>query len=200
MTSLRLIRVGMGGWGRSWATLTARLGELAHAVAYVDVQPAMLQQLQTDLGVSADMCFRSLEAALVRTDAEAVLVTTALAGHVPVVLQALAANKHVLVEKPFAPSLAEAQQAVALAAAQQRVLMVSQNYRCLSRRANRCGAGPGRRAWAGKCGAYSVSQIRQHRAAGGTRALHACAPAAARYGDPPLRFDALRARSRAGND
>jgi len=129
MIPLQLIQVGMGGWGRNWAKLLAQLGELAYPVAYVDVQPAMLQQLQTDLGVSADRCFPSLQAALAATDAEAVLVTTALAGHMPVVLQALAANKHVLVEKPFAPSLAEARQAVDVAAAQERVLMVSQNYR-----------------------------------------------------------------------
>jgi predicted dehydrogenase len=35
----------------------------------------------------------------------------------------------VLLEKPFAPSVAEAQQVVDLAAARQRVLMISQNYR-----------------------------------------------------------------------
>ena len=129
MTPIRLIQVGLGEWGRSWAKLVAQQGELAYAVAYVDVQPAMLRQLQADLGVSADVCFPSLDAALAAIDADAVLVTTALAGHVPVVLAALAANKHVLVEKPFAPSLAQAQQAVDLAAAQNRVLMVSQNYR-----------------------------------------------------------------------
>jgi predicted dehydrogenase len=129
MTPIRLIQVGLGGWGRSWAKLVAQHGDLAHAVAYVDVQPAVLQQLQMDLGVSAEMCFPSLDAALAATDADAVLVTTTLAGHVPVVVAALEANKHVLVEKPFAPSLLEAQQAVNLAAAQRRVLMVSQNYR-----------------------------------------------------------------------
>ncbi len=129
MIPLRLIQVGMGNWGRSWAKQVAQLDALAHIVAYVDVQPAMLQHLQTELGVNAHMCFASLHAALAASDADAVLVTTALADHVPVVLEALAANKHVLVEKPFAPSLAQAQQAVDIAAAQERVLMVSQNYR-----------------------------------------------------------------------
>jgi predicted dehydrogenase len=103
--------------------------ELAQTVACVDVEPEMLRQLQDDVGIAAGLCFPSLQAALEATEADAVLVTTALADHAPVALQALAAGKHVLVEKPFAPSLADAQRAVDAAAAHSRVLMVSQNYR-----------------------------------------------------------------------
>jgi predicted dehydrogenase len=119
----------MGGWGRDWARLLARHDELAQTVACVDVMPEMLERLQADVGVSAGVCFPSLEAALEATDADAVLVTTPVGGHVPVALAALEAGKHVLVEKPFAPSLAEAQQAVELAEARGLTLMVSQNYR-----------------------------------------------------------------------
>ena len=129
MTALRLIQVGMGGWGRDWSRMMARHPEVAAPVAYVDVQPAMLEALQQANGIAPEQCFASLDAALAATDAEAVLVTTALPGHVPVARAALAAGKHVLVEKPFAPSVAEAQGLVDDAAAQGRVLMVSQNYR-----------------------------------------------------------------------
>jgi predicted dehydrogenase len=129
MTPLRLIQVGMGGWGRDWARTLARHGELAHVVAYVDLLPDMLRQLRSDMGVGEELCFPSLEAALAATDAEAVLVTTALAGHVPATLAALEAGKHVLVEKPFAPSLEAARQAVDLAEARGLALMVAQNYR-----------------------------------------------------------------------
>ncbi|HEX6292823.1 MAG TPA: Gfo/Idh/MocA family oxidoreductase [Herpetosiphonaceae bacterium] len=129
MTPIRLVQVGMGGWGRDWAKMLARHTSLAQVVACVDVEPGMLRRLQSDVGVAAGACFPSLDAALEATDADAVLVTTALDGHVPVALAALEAGKHVLVEKPFAPSLAEAQRAVELAAANGRVLMVSQNYR-----------------------------------------------------------------------
>ncbi len=119
----------MGGWGRDWAKLLARHDELVQTVACVDLLPEMLEQLQADVGFSPNRCFPSLEAALEATDAEAVLVTTPVGDHVPVALAALEAGKHVLVEKPFAPSLAEAQQAVELAEAKGLVLMVSQNYR-----------------------------------------------------------------------
>jgi predicted dehydrogenase len=129
MTPIRLIQVGLGGWGRDWARLLTRNADLAQTVAHVDMQPAMLQQLQADNGTAAELCFPSLEAALATCEADAVLVTTALGGHIPVALAALEAGKHVLVEKPFAPSLADARRAVDLAAERGLVLMVSQNYR-----------------------------------------------------------------------
>ena len=47
----------------------------------------------------------------------------------PLALEALAAGKHVLLEKPFAPTLADARRAVDAAAAQGKMLMISQNYR-----------------------------------------------------------------------
>jgi predicted dehydrogenase len=129
MKPLRLIQVGLGGWGRSWAKVLAQHADLVEVVACVDVQPAMLQQLRADVAVAAQTCYTSLEAALAAVAADAVLVTTAVGGHAPVALAALAAGKHVLVEKPFAPSLAEAAHVVAAAAAADRTLMVSQNYR-----------------------------------------------------------------------
>ncbi len=57
------------------------------------------------------------------------LITANLPGHVPLAVEALRAGKHVLLEKPFAPSVAEGRQVVELAARQDRVLMISQNYR-----------------------------------------------------------------------
>lgn len=129
MTPLRIVQVGMGRWGRDWARLLSQHPELVQPVAYVDLAPAMLAQLQADNGVDAERCFLSLADALQAVDADAVLITTALGGHVPTALEALEAGKHVLVEKPFAPSLAEGRRAVELAARRDLTLMVSQNYR-----------------------------------------------------------------------
>lgn len=126
---LRLIQVGMGGWGRDWASRVLPGFAQIEPVGWVDLSPALLEQVQAQLGVPAARCFLSLEQALAAVEADAVLITAALPGHVPVALAALAAGKHVLVEKPFAPSVAEAQQVVAAAEQAQRVLMVSQNYR-----------------------------------------------------------------------
>ncbi len=128
MSRLRCLQVGMGGWGRSWAALLQQHPDLIDVAGYVDAQPAMLELTQAALGTATPM-FTRVDEALRTTDAEAVLITTALGGHVPVARQALEAGKHVLIEKPFAPSLQEAHEIVELAAAHGRIAMVSQNYR-----------------------------------------------------------------------
>ncbi len=126
---LRIVHVGVGGWGPDWAAnALPRVGEV-EPVAWVDADAATLDAARARLGLPAGGCFPSLAAALAAIEAEAVLVTTPVRAHVPVALEALAAGKHVLVEKPFAPSLAEARRAVEAAEAAGRVLMVSQNYR-----------------------------------------------------------------------
>jgi predicted dehydrogenase len=91
--------------------------------------PAALEQARGRLGISPECCFTSPEAAFAAVEADAALVTTSLAGHVPAALAALDAGKHELLEKPFAPSLAEARQLVEAAAERDRILMISQNYR-----------------------------------------------------------------------
>lgn len=126
--AIRLVQIGVGGWGLGWGALVRR-SEDVELVACVDTNPAALALAQSKLGVPADRCFATLEAAFDAVESDAALITTTLATHVPVALAALDAGKHVLLEKPFAPTLAEARRAVETAAARQRVLMISQNYR-----------------------------------------------------------------------
>lgn len=127
--AIRLVQVGMGGWGRNWATNVIQPSEEVALVACVDLNAEMLVQTQQLLNMPEERCFQSLQSALAAVEAEAVLITGNLPAHVPLALEALQAGKHVLLEKPFAPTLAEAQQVVAMAANQNRVLMISQNYR-----------------------------------------------------------------------
>jgi predicted dehydrogenase len=126
---LSIIQVGMGGWGRDWARIVLQRDDTVTLVACVDADAAALALARRQLDLPPERTFPSLAAALAATEAEAVLVTANLPGHVPVALEALRAGKHVLLEKPFAPSLAEGRQVVDLAAARDRVLMISQNYR-----------------------------------------------------------------------
>ncbi|MBV9789917.1 MAG: Gfo/Idh/MocA family oxidoreductase [Chloroflexi bacterium] len=123
--ALRIIQVGMAAWGTTWAAIVQRSPETA-LVACVDPNPVALTAISADPTIAR---FGSLEEALQAVEADAVLITAAVTAHVPLALTALAAGKHVLLEKPFAPTLAEAEQVVAVAAATQRTLMISQNYR-----------------------------------------------------------------------
>lgn len=124
---LRLVQVGMGGWGRDWMKVTA-LERAVEIVGYVDPS-AEARTATIRAGASPKRVFPDLETALPATDAEAALVTTAVEWHVPVAVQALDAGLHVLLEKPFAPTLGEAVTAVRAADAAGRTLMISQNYR-----------------------------------------------------------------------
>jgi predicted dehydrogenase len=126
---MRILQVGMGSWGRYWLRRAVPQVPDAEVVGCVDVDPAALALAREQAEVPADHCFTSVAAALDATEPDVVLVTTTLAHHAPVARAALESGRHVLVEKPFAPSLAEARGLVDLAAARGLVLMVSQNYR-----------------------------------------------------------------------
>jgi predicted dehydrogenase len=99
-------------------------------VGYVDPSHEARERLQAELGVDPGLCFPSLEAALAASDADLVLGTVRTDAHFPVARTALEAGRHVMLEKPFAASMAEAKALVDLAVENGRVLAVSQNYRC----------------------------------------------------------------------
>lgn len=127
--AFRLVQVGLGNWGRDWATRVLPQLPDVELAGCVDVHPASLAEARRAGVVEQSRCFTSLEDALGALEPEAVLVTTDLPAHVAAVATALEHGRHVLVEKPFAPTLDEARRLVALAAQRSLVLMVSQNYR-----------------------------------------------------------------------
>jgi predicted dehydrogenase len=98
-------------------------------VAYVDADKAALEALQAETGVPAALCFPSLSAALEAVECDAMLGVLRTDAHFAAVTEALEAGLHVLVEKPFMATLAEAQAANELAAKRKRLLAVSQNFR-----------------------------------------------------------------------
>lgn len=126
--ALRLVQVGFGGWGRDWAT-RVRISPEVRVVGVVDAAAEAVHAAGKLYGLRDEAQFTSLGEALANTDADAVLVTAGAAAHTPLVLTALEAGKHVLVEKPFALTLSDAQALVDAAKARSLTLMVSQNYR-----------------------------------------------------------------------
>jgi predicted dehydrogenase len=126
---LRVLQVGLGSWGRDWAGRVLPEVPAVELVGGVDPDPTARKLARAVIGLPAGRLFGRLEEGLTRVEHDAVLVTTILPGHVPVARAALEAGKHVLVEKPFAPSVAEGRALVELAAERGLTLMVSQNYR-----------------------------------------------------------------------
>jgi len=127
--ALRVIQVGLGGWGRDWAVNVIPKVSSIECVALVDADPTCLAKACDRLAFPKEATFTSLSSALQIVEADAVLVTATVAAHAPLATEALRAGKHVLVEKPFARSVAEACAVVDLANELGRTLMVSQNYR-----------------------------------------------------------------------
>jgi predicted dehydrogenase len=129
VSALRIVQIGLGGWGLDWAWRVIPTVDEVEIVGYVDSDPAAAARLEALVPGSAQRFFGSLAEALETTGADAALVTTTLAGHAPLARAALGAGLHVLVEKPFTETLNTARELVELAAAKGLTLMVSQNYR-----------------------------------------------------------------------
>src|SRR5947209_614899 len=123
MKPIRLLQVGLGGWGRDWAWRIVPDVTEVDVVGYVDSDPSSLDLLRKELPMAREMCFESLNEAIAATKPEAVLVTTTLPGHAPVTRASVEAGLHVLVEKPFAADLATAQGLVQVAAGKGVILM-----------------------------------------------------------------------------
>jgi predicted dehydrogenase len=127
--SLRILQVGLGGWGRNWAVNVLKGARDARLVGAVDASAEALATFRKDVTLPDSACFTTLDAALEAVESDAVLITASLPGHVALTSAALRAGKHVLLEKPFAPTTGEAAGLVQLADERRRVLMISQNYR-----------------------------------------------------------------------
>ncbi|TIR48059.1 MAG: Gfo/Idh/MocA family oxidoreductase [Mesorhizobium sp.] len=127
--TVRIVQVGLGRWGMDWAeTVVPRVSNV-EAVAWVEPKPAVLETVRSRLGVRPGQCFSTLDAALSNVAADAVLITANVEVHASLIEFALESGKHVLVEKPFVSTVAQAENLVDLADHHHLILMVSQNFR-----------------------------------------------------------------------
>lgn len=117
------VRFGLIGCGRvapRHAQSFAQLHE-THLMAVADVNAARAHRFAAEHGAEAHTDYRAL---LDRADIDAVSICVPSGLHAQVALDALDAGKHVLVEKPIALSLADADAMIARAAATDRRLAV----------------------------------------------------------------------------
>lgn len=126
---VKAIQIGLGHWGFNWSDEVIPKVPTVKMVGYVDSNPEATARVQNELGVPEHLLFTSLEDAVKASDAQLAICTLRTEAHYPVVMRCLELGLNVIVEKPFASTIAQAKEMVALAEAKGLVLMVSQNYR-----------------------------------------------------------------------
>lgn len=124
----RSFGVGLAGYGAIAADHARQVGEVAglELAGVCDLSPERRRQAAADFGVAV---FDSLAGLLSDPAVDLVVVGTPPSTHSEVVLQALAAGKHVVCEKPFALSLDQVDGMIAAAGAADRLLTVYQSRR-----------------------------------------------------------------------
>jgi predicted dehydrogenase len=118
--SVRVAVAGAGYWGINHVRVFAGAAG-AELVAVADPDPEARARA-AELAPQARL--RSSFDALLADDIDAVIIATPAPTHAELALRALRAGVHVLVEKPLALSVADAEKVVAEAAARERVLLV----------------------------------------------------------------------------
>jgi len=119
-----VVGLGRAGWDIHVAGLRNRPD--AKIVAVVDPVEARREEAKKEFGCQT---YTSLTEMLKQKDVEVVTIATPSVMHGPDTKQALKAGKHVVVEKPMAVSVAEADSMIAAAKAAKKFLFVHQNYR-----------------------------------------------------------------------
>ncbi len=103
------------------------LGKDGEIVAMYDIKPGVAAKLAKKFKSKAVIC--NSEAELLASDIDAVIIATPNCFHFPQTLAALNAGKHVLVEKPMASRVADADAMIDLARKKKLVLHVNQSMR-----------------------------------------------------------------------
>ena len=122
-SGLRIAVVGCGYWGSKHVRVLQAIDEVEEVVL-VDSTESRLLSLARSYRTAP--CSTALRPVLPGVDA--VIVATPPSTHVAVALEAIHAGKHVLIEKPLAPTAAGARRLIAAAADAGVVLMVGHTF------------------------------------------------------------------------
>lgn len=130
MTKWKIGLIGLGFISEthldSWARQTN-----AEVVAVCDIDPNKLEAVGKKYNIPEDSRYVSYDEMLKREDLQIIDIATKPELHLPLVKKAASAGKHILCQKPLAPTLQEAEEMVAAARAAGVCLMVSENWRWL---------------------------------------------------------------------
>jgi predicted dehydrogenase len=121
------LNVGLLGFGYASATFHAPLIASVPGLRLAAIsssRPADVRAHWPDVQIC-----ETPEALIARPEIDLVVIATPNDTHAPLAARALAAGKHVVVDKPFTLNVSEAQELIALASQHQRVLSVFHNRR-----------------------------------------------------------------------
>ncbi len=125
MQLVRVAVIGAGYWGPNLVR-NFRASPAWDLVAVCDLDEAKARRA---VGARSTVEVEtSLPHLLARTDIDAVAIATPASTHLPIALAAITAGKHVLVEKPLAESVADAERMAEAADAAGVVLMIDHTY------------------------------------------------------------------------
>ncbi len=124
--AIRVAVAGLGraGWGIHVAAMRGRKDFVITDV--VDLEQARLAEAKAEFGCRT---YKDWKRLLRESDAELAVIATQSRDHAPMTIEALRAGMHVLVEKPMATSLRDADRMIAVAKQTRRLLTVHQNAR-----------------------------------------------------------------------
>lgn len=126
----RIIQVGLGGWGVSWATRVLPQLDDVEVAGWVDSSALARASFADRAGMSEDRLHSSLtEALAANPEVRIVLAPVAWAAHYAVAKEALEADCHLLLEKPMTLDATQARELTALAEARKLIFAIDQNYR-----------------------------------------------------------------------
>ncbi|NNJ11094.1 Gfo/Idh/MocA family oxidoreductase [Chloroflexales bacterium ZM16-3] len=117
--------IGYGYWGPNLVR-NFSLARGAQVIAVCDQRPErreLVEKVYPSVRTYAD-----IDEMLASPDVQAVAIATPVTSHFPLAMRALAAGKHVFVEKPFTATLAEAEQLVTEAEQRKLTLMVDHTF------------------------------------------------------------------------
>jgi UDP-2-acetamido-3-amino-2,3-dideoxy-glucuronate N-acetyltransferase len=117
MRNIRIAQVGVGYWGRNLARNFAKAGNL---VAVADFHAPTAEKIAAE----HDTVVRSLDDILADPEIDGIGLATPAVTHADLAVRALAAGKHVFVEKPLALNQADAERVIFAADRAGRLLMV----------------------------------------------------------------------------
>jgi predicted dehydrogenase len=122
---IRVGVVGTGYWGPNLIRNFASCPQ-TRLVAICDSDPNRLKKVAAIYPVAE--AFGSFDELLAKKDLDAIAIATPVRFHSPLALAALQAGKHVLLEKPMAASVREAEELIRTAKATGRTLMVDHTF------------------------------------------------------------------------